>query len=244
MKRLLTAFSFLTIIPLRRGDGGKTDLGRSMAVFPLIGLLLGAMLVGVDYTLTPIFDERLVNIILIALLAFVTGGLHLDGFMDTMDGIAGSRDKKKILEIMRDSRTGAMGAMAVVLLLMIKWEALNSIDNATKVAALLLMPMIGRYAMTELAYMAPYARDSEGIGRPFTEGLTITALIFSAATVFVAAFIFNEITGVITLITVALMVFVWSIYFKRKLGGITGDVLGALNETTEVLVLILFVVLP
>ena len=244
MKRLLTAFSFLTIVPIRTGDGGKIDLGRSMAVFPLIGLLLGAMLVGVDLLLTPLINERLVNILLITLLTFITGGLHLDGFMDTVDGIAGGKEKKKILEIMRDSRTGAMGAMAVVLLLLIKWEALNSINDETKVAALLLMPMIGRYAMAELAFIAPYARESEGIGRPFTEGFTIAALIFAAVTAFVAAFIFNALTGIITLLAVALMVLIYSVYFKRKLGGVTGDVLGALNEITEVLVLILFVVLP
>lgn len=211
-----------------------------MAVFPIIGLLLGAMLVGVDWLLTPILDEGLVNILLITLLAFITGGLHLDGFMDTIDGLKGSRDKKKILEIMRDSRTGAMGAMAVAMLLLIKWEALNSIDSDTKVAALLLMPMIGRYAMAELAFISPYARESAGIGRPFTDGLTITALIFAFITAFAAAFIFGNVTGLIALLAVALIVFLWSAYFKRKLNGITGDVLGALNETTEVLVLLLF----
>lgn len=249
MRRLLTALGFLTIIPVpwRMANTSDTDgklLGRSMAVFPLIGLLLGAMLVGVDWVLTPLISERLVNILLIALLAFITGGLHIDGFMDTVDGIAGSRSKPKILEIMRDSRAGAMGAAAVVLLIIIKWEALNSLSGVAKFNALLLMPMVGRYAMAELAYMSPYARKTEGIGRPFTDGLTMTALIFGFITAFIAAFIFGAITGVITLLAAALVVFVWSIYFKRKLGGITGDVLGALNETTEVLVLILFLMVP
>ena len=90
-------------------------------------------------------SERLVNIVMITALFVITGGLHIDGFMDTVDGLAGGRTKEDVLRIMRDSHVGALGVVGVCLLVLVKWEALNSMESGSKNAALFIMPVVGRW---------------------------------------------------------------------------------------------------
>jgi len=240
MRQFITALGFLTLFPFpARTDFDTKDLGRSMALFPLVGLLLGGILLFINYTLSPYLPGRLVNIIILASLVVLTGGLHLDGFMDTLDGIGGGNNREKILKIMRDSRVGAFGAMGIVFLVLIKWETLNSLEGDIKGAALILMPVISRYGMALLTHISPYARD-EGMGRPFAEGLTRARVIIAALVTLGIAFITASMEGVMMVIIATALCLLWSRWFIKKIGGITGDVIGAFNEVTELSVLILF----
>lgn len=240
MRDFLTALSFLTLLPHRHyADFEGKDLGRSMAAFPLVGLLLGLTLVVVNGILSPFFSEALTNILLIALLAIITGGLHLDGFMDTLDGIGGGNDREKILTIMRDSRVGAFGVIGIVLLFILKWEALNNIAVEGKAAALILMPVLSRWGMALLTHIVPYAR-AEGLGRPFAEGLTRERVYFAFTIALIISIIASGFRGIIILTAATVLCFGYAWWFRRKIGGVTGDVIGAFNEFMEMTVLLLF----
>lgn len=240
MKQFFTALGFLTLLPYPKNtDFEGKDLGRSMALFPLVGLLLGLMLLLLNSFLSPYLPERLVNIIIISLLIIVTGGLHMDGFMDTLDGIGGGNNKERILTIMRDSRVGAFGAIGLILLLLIKWEALNSISGEMKGAALLLMPVISRGGQVLLTYLSPYAR-TEGVGRPFADGLNKKALTVAIVITLILSLVSGGFAGILIAVIGGLFTLWWSRFFIRKIDGITGDVIGALNELLEVMVLFFF----
>lgn len=238
MRDFLTALGFLTLFPHPQYDDfdGK-DLGRSMAAFPLVGLFLGIILVIANFIFTSFLPEGLTNILLIALLVILTGGLHLDGFMDTLDGIGGGNNKEKILTIMRDSRVGAFGVIGIVLLLMIKWEALNVLGGL-KVPALLLMPTASRFAMALLTHISPYARD-EGLGRPFADGLTKDRVYFALAVTLIISLFIADMKGLVIVFIITGLTFVWSRWFRNKIGGVTGDIIGAWNEMSELLVVVL-----
>jgi len=243
VKSFFIALGFLTRLPVPvvyEIEG--PDLGKSMATFPLVGLFLGVIMILIDAVISPYLPEGLTNIVILTSLALITGGLHIDGFMDTIDGLAGGKNRDEILKIMRDSRAGALGVVGVVLLLLLKWEALNSIPVGGKGAALVVMPVIGRWGQTLLAHISPYAR-SEGLGRPFVGGLTPGGLVFALVSVIIITFFSIGISGTGLVVIASLIAFVWSWWFKKKTGGVTGDVIGALSEVLEVLTLIFFTAL-
>lgn len=243
MKSFFCALGFLTRLPVpARYRFEAVDLGRSMAAFPLVGFLLGVILVIADRLLSSFLPDGLTNILLLTLLALMTGGLHIDGFMDTLDGLAGGKDRESILEIMRDSRVGALGVVGIVLLLLIKWEALNVLPPEMKQGALLVMPVAGRGGQVLLAYLSPYAR-SEGLGRPFVGSLTGGGLAVALlSTVVIAAWAVGW-YGIFIVIMTSLLTWLWSGWFVKRIGGVTGDVIGALNEVLEVMVLLVLVAL-
>ncbi len=239
MKHFVTALGFLTLIPTPHyREVGDEKLGQSMACFPLVGLLLGGILLLIDALLTPWLTERLVNVIIISSLIVITGGLHIDGFMDTIDGLAGGKNREEILEIMRDSRVGALGVVGIALLILIKWEALNALAGGGKTAALVLAPSVGRWGMVHLAYISPYAR-SDGLGRPFIDGLGGYAVAFALFTVLLPSILLTGAAGLILILISSASAYMWAWWFRKRIGGVTGDVMGAFNEFIETVVLLL-----
>lgn len=212
-----------------------------MAFFPLVGLILGVCLLLVNFLLSPYLSISLLNIILLALLVFLTGGIHLDGLMDVADGLGGGNNKDKVLAIMRDSRVGSFGVLSAVFLVLIKLEALNSIEPESKWAALILMPVVARWGQVFLSYISPFARK-DGLGRCAIEGLNNPTLIFALISALIISWFTAGLTGLSIMAIVSLFTFVWSRVFIMRLGGITGDIIGALSELLEVLVLLIFVV--
>lgn len=240
MRRFATALGFLTIIPTPGINEIEGDtLGKSMATFPLVGLLLGGILLLINAVLSPYLTERLTNIIIITALIVITGGLHIDGFMDTIDGLAGGKNREEILEIMRDSRVGALGVVGIVLLVMLKWEALNALGGGGKTAALLLMPALGRWGIVHLTYISTYARE-EGLGRPFVNGLERNDLFLALAIILLSSVVLAGTYGLFLVLVSSLLAFICSKWFLKKIGGVTGDVIGAFNEFLEMMVLVLF----
>src|SRR6185369_2088474 len=128
MRLFLVAFQFLTIVPLPFAVRcEQEDLGRSMSFFPLVGLALGALLAGADFLLAPLLPRGVADLVLIVLLSVVTGGLHLDGLSDVCDGLAARGSRQRFLEVMKDSRVGAVGALSLVLALGLKYQALLAV---------------------------------------------------------------------------------------------------------------------
>ncbi len=145
------------------------ELGRSVAYYPLVGVLLGVLLAGLDAILTYILPCNVIAVLVLAAWVILTGALHLDGYLDSCDGLFGGHSPERRLEIMRDERVGAFGLAGGVLLLLLKYTALVALPAEgglvpNRAVALLLAPTLGRWAMSSVVVAFPYAR-SEGLGR-------------------------------------------------------------------------------
>ena len=155
----MAAFAFLTRIPVWSGPLRDEDLGRSVAFFPLVGLVLGLALAGAGTVAADVMSPMVAAVLLAALLAGLTGGLHLDGFADVFDALGGGRgDRARMLELMRDSRIGAHGAAALALLIAAKVAALTQVVERHDLLTLLAFPTVARWAVTPLIVFFPYAR--------------------------------------------------------------------------------------
>ncbi len=243
MKKFLQALSFLTILPVgqRLPQEGKL-LARSMPFFPLVGLVIGLLLALGYFLLSFLFPKPLALWLTIGLLAFLTRCLHLDGFADTVDGLASGGTREKILEVMRDSRIGAFGVISLILLIGGKYIALDQIPSLSIPYVLILMAVIGRNSMVLVCYRSPYARSSQGLGKPFAENLGAREMILSFASAFGIALLLMGLKGIVVFLGICLFSLVYRFFFIKKLGGVTGDILGAANELTELLCLILLVI--
>jgi adenosylcobinamide-GDP ribazoletransferase len=213
-----------------------------MAFFPLVGLVIGLLLALGYYLLSFLFSKSLVLWLTIGLLALLTRGLHLDGFADTMDGLGSGGTKEKILEVMRDSRIGSFGVISLILLIGAKYFALDQIPIPTIPYALILMAVMGRNAMVLICCRSPYARDGEGLGKPFVENLEIREVPISSLSTFGIALLTMGVKGILVFLGICLFSLIYRFFFIKKLGGVTGDILGAANELTELLCLILLVI--
>lgn len=242
--KFLAALTFLTTFRLPgRGEASAEELGRSLIFFPLVGALIGLSLAGLKWALDLALPPAVTSVLLVGWLTIVSGGLHLDGLADTCDGIGGQKSREARLEVMRDSRVGGFGVIGVSLVLIAKFAALSVIPS---ILPLILVPVISRWAMVYAILAYPYARPL-GLGKAFKEQARWRD--FAAATVISLA-IAMLITGWgkgwhSYLGGLAIMAGVWVIiagaaaYLGRKLGGLTGDTYGAINEIGEVAALIL-----
>ncbi len=238
-----TALKFLTIFPLpKRWEKATVDLGQSLSYFPLVGLVLGAILLGLNYCLSFILPTPVVNVLLIIALVIMTGAHHLDGLMDSFDGAVSGKSRERRLKIMADSRVGAFGIIAAILLLLLKYASLSSIPFNALMPALLLMPTLSRWIIVSTIFNFPYAKSS-GMGLAFKQGATWQRLIIATAIALAASVLLLGWHGVLLLAALWLITLGIAIYFRSRLGGLTGDVYGAINELSEVLVLILIIIL-
>ena len=233
------ALSFLTRLPLSPRNLTPTDLGRSVAFFPLAGLLLGAVSAAV--ALVPVaLDPHLRAIAIVALAAYLTGGLHLDGVADVADGLGGGRgDRARTLAIMKDSRIGAFGAIALVLLLLAKVRvtalvaAPATLDTLTTLGPLLVAPVLARALAATAIVAFPYARP-DGLGRAFHDH----ARWYHAAFALAGALALAIGTVPLALPIAAITALTLAAWLHRRLGGLTGDTYGAIIEAAELAALV------
>jgi len=240
MKRIILSFQFLTIIPIRtESEVTGADLSGSMVYFPLVGLFQGALLFGLYRLLSMngAMPDFLIAGVLLFALTLTNGGLHLDGFADTVDGLAGGRTPEDRLRIMKDSATGAVGMVFLILIILLKYLALLGALTAAGGVFVLLFPVAARWAMVPLASLAPYARREGGLGEAFA-GFRPGVLAASSAIAFLSSFIAGGVYTIAPLLLLALLAYLSSAFFCRRLGGITGDVLGFQSEVSEVIYLL------
>ena len=239
MDGLVLAARYLTIVSLPgRSHRETAALGPAVVWFPVVGLALGAVLGAVNLVTAALFPSLLSALLTVTAWKLLTGGLHLDGLADCLDGLLG-RDVEHRLAIMRDSRIGAFGAVGLVLFLMIDIVALSELSEGWRWRVLLVAPAVARTAPAFLARLFPPAR-SDGQGAAFQRGVPrwawAPALLVAGV---VAAAILGAIGLVATFVSLAAALLLSS-FLAGRLGGITGDVFGAAVETTE-LALILIV---
>ncbi len=250
MKDFIVALQFLTrfTVSSKRFELTKEDLANSMICFPVIGMFIGCCLVLVNTALSLFLPSLVVDSFIIMSLIFITKGLHLDGFSDTIDGFAAGKTKEEILEIMSDSHIGAIGVIGIFSLLILKFSLLHEMPVETKNIALILMPVLGRWVMVMAASSSDYAKETEGLGKPFTDYVGLKEFGFATIiTVLIGwvLFSFGQLSykGIILILIVYLANLYLLRIIKKRIGGITGDILGALCEITEVLVLLLIMVI-
>ncbi|MFA4916881.1 MAG: adenosylcobinamide-GDP ribazoletransferase [Syntrophales bacterium] len=239
MNKFLIALQFLTIIRVSKClDITGEKLGGSMAFFPLVGLLIGLILISVKYFFGLLLSPFLTDIFIVTALVIITGALHLDGFADTVDGLAGGTDREKALAIMRDSRIGSFAVVGLILLLILKIFALWEVPEEIKNRALLLMPVMGRWSTVQLAFGFNYARSNSGTGQAFTSfagkrEYVVATLITAGITLSLF-----QLKGLIILLFIAGLTLLFGLFFRRRLGGVTGDIMGASCEISEVVTLL------
>lgn len=245
--RFLAALSFLTIIPVPRGrEASPEELGRSQVFFPVVGLIIGFILAGLNWLWGRFWPAAVVNGLLLFSLVAITGALHLDGFIDTCDGSGGQKTVTERWQIMHDSRAGAFGIVGAVLLLLIKYVSLSSLPAGLLMPTLVLMPVVSRWAMVYAILAYPYAR-STGLGKVFKQeaswwGLTLATIMTLAIAMAVARwadFSYFYLAGLAIMLGIWAIVIILAAYLSRKFSGLTGDSYGAINEVAEVAVLLL-----
>jgi adenosylcobinamide-GDP ribazoletransferase len=230
MNDFRTALALLTIIPVRSREPISA---RAYAYFPLVGLLIGAMLVTAYLLLRALFPNLVAAALLLALWVVSSGALHLDGFADACDALFAATTRERRLEILRDVHLGTFGAVGVMLLLIVKFAALAS---ATSFMPILLAPMLGRWAMV-FAATFPLARTS-GMAAMFRAGLT-RRIVFVATMFAALVCACFSVIGVAAFISAFIVALVLTRLALNRLGGLTGDIYGMIGESVEVAVVMI-----
>jgi adenosylcobinamide-GDP ribazoletransferase len=241
MRLYLIALQFLTIMPLHFSVRcEEKDLGKAMSFFPLVGLTLGALLAAANFILSLCLPREIVDLLLVAILTIGTGVLHLDGLADVCDGLAARGGKERFLTVMKDSATGAAGAIGLVLVLLFKYQALLHIPIEYKLQALLCFPMLARFAQVQMTVGAKKAR-TDGLGTVFISGAGWRQLLFALVITLGSVFLLLGIKGCYLFISAYLLTWGLQAWFHRRLGGITGDIIGFASELNEVLCLLVII---
>jgi adenosylcobinamide-GDP ribazoletransferase len=247
----LAAMQFLTGIPvpLKRQLSAE-QLGKATAFFPLVGLVIGGILAGLNWVFNLFLPAPVVNILLIISLVALTGAMHLDGFADTCDGMAGHKPVEKRWEVMHDSRTGAFGVVGIALLLITKYVVLDSIPTDLMTATLLLFPVVSRWAMVYAIFAFRYARP-QGLGTAYKNATKWPQFVTATVLTMVitgALYPLLGYAGFMVFAGIWLVATILGFYFRYKFAGQTGDTYGATNEVSEVMglifVTIIFAVAP
>ena len=253
MRGFRAALGFLTILPVSPRD--PSALAHARAYFPLIGLVLGALLAGLDLLLSGrLFlpegsfialapNHLLVSALLLVSLVVLTRGLHLDGFMDSCDALFGGYTRARRLEILRDPHVGAFAVAGVVCLLLIKCAAIAGLVHPLRLHVLILFPCLSRWGMLLVMELYPYAR-TEGLGVAFLASRGLLQLFFGLFCALIASLLIAGVMGLILLFAASLVAWAIGAWASRRLGGLTGDVYGAVNEIVETAVLALACFLP
>ena len=241
MKSLFAALQFLTVIPLPGAKGiGEKEIAGSLPFFPVVGLVIGLAAAAGDFFFAALFPPGVAAVLTVLLLVLITGGLHLDGLADTADGIFSVRDRERMLAIMRDSRIGTMGVLAVVFVIALKIAALAPLTHVQRLGILLLMPVAGRTAMLLMLTALPYARKEGGLASLFIRrrswlhpAFALIFLVLSGWILAAGGWLPTPETGLIMILSGVVAAALVTAWVYRKLGGYTGDTVGAAAEITE-----------
>lgn len=237
---MLTALGFLTALPVPRRMTDAAVLARALIFFPVVGLLVGALLLALDLLLAPLFPGGVRAALLLGAGIGLTRALHLDGLMDCCDGLFGGFTPERRLEIMRDSRVGAFGVLGAIVVLLLRFNGLTALSDAWLVAGLLLPPTLGRWAMALAIVAYPYGRKG-GLGVSFKEGASWRQAALAGILATGAAAALWWPWGVLALPVAAALTVCVARFMRGRLPGLTGDCYGAINEIVEVALLLVVV---
>jgi adenosylcobinamide-GDP ribazoletransferase len=233
--RISSPFALLTSLPLTHQRAALREI--NVGLFPLVGLVLGGLLVGLDWLVQLALPSVASSAVVVVALVALTGALHLDGLADSADGLFGGRDREHRLMIMRDPRVGAFGFVAIATVLLLKWAALIELEGWLRIGALLIVPMLARWSLVPAVLFGPSARP-EGMAAMMRSSRPWTTLVLSTAVVMGVSLAIFWPTGVVLVAIATLPVLLVGLYAVNRLGGLTGDVLGAIVELSEAFLLL------
>ncbi len=265
MRKILLAFQFLTIVPVKEmKEVSEKEVGSASAFFPLIGFFQGSLFVVLATLFLKVFPAELTNGLLILVIVLTNGGLHLDGLADTFDAVASTGNKEKKLAIMKDSTVGPIGMIAIVFVILLKYLSLNALFlNSSPIiycSSLFLMPVFSRWAMVPAIFYGKPAKQ-DGLGKIFIENtglkeLVIATLLVISCWLLVVSFslfpgIYLFLPSLFTIhyslfllplpvLYIFSIIVVW--FSNKKFGGMTGDTFGAVSEISEILFLMMVVI--
>jgi adenosylcobinamide-GDP ribazoletransferase len=229
MKSFIAAIQFITILPV--GKSVPFEPNKMIPFFPIVGLVLGLMVAIFDQVVLRLWNPSVAAVLDVVLLIILTGAFHLDGLGDTADGLLGQRPRQKALAIMKDSRMGAMGLVAVICGLALKWGGILGLD-VHRSLLLVLVPAYARGGMIFGIRFLEYGRPGGGTGLEFFKEKLGNAAFWAMLLPLLLSFMLGWKAlwlnaGFAVIITAIL------IYYKKRVGCITGDMLGAITEITE-----------
>ncbi len=235
MSGLLAAWRFLTIIPLPGKIGtDAASLARSLPFFPLVGLLIGLVMSYCVFLTWHFLPSPVAAVILTFALLAISGGFHLDGLADSADGFFSARPRERMLEIMRDSRVGTMGVIALIMIILLKVSALATMNIGQAMLAAFLMPLAGRSLMVLNMAAVPYIRKQGAASLFYTHAPTLRKIALGAGfLLYVGAWSSGKGTALIAVTCALFCSLLWMAYCRIKIGGATGDTLGACCELAE-----------
>ncbi len=237
MKGLAVALSFLTVLPVRRRLISDEEPAGSISLFPVVGFILGLIYALIAYVTLRFLPPTLAALLVLCSMVALTGGFHLDGLTDTFDGLALGKSREEILRIMKESTIGTFGVLALVMIILLKWVALWELLKRGLYYPLFVAPAWGRWALVCLAATGKPAKK-EGLGAWIIHHSQGKSLITATAWA-VIFMLLVHIKGVLHILWLypALMGYRW--FWEGRMGGVTGDVMGASCEMTETLILLL-----
>jgi adenosylcobinamide-GDP ribazoletransferase len=235
MRTFLAAISFLTIIP---SPGNNVPPGRTAPFFPIIGAILGAAGAGLFIAANFVLPTSLSALLAVVFWIFISGVLHEDGLADVADAMRAGRTRAKMLTILKDSRVGAYGAVAIVLSVVARWTALEHVPPARILEVCIVAQSVPRAALVALAWLSRPSGD--GLGQAFLSSLTTTGALIAIAQGLIASMLLGWRAGLLIVLGTYLIVRGARTYFYKRIGGINGDCLGATEQLLEVFILILF----
>ena len=237
---LLAAFQFLTIFPtIIRRLFSPAEMGRSVAFYPFVGLILGGILLAVDSGLRFFLPAQLAAVLVVTAWLLLTRALHFDGFLDIFDGLFGGFTPERRLEIMKDSRVGSFGVAAGGLLLFAKISAISALLD--RPAAFLLAPVLARWVMVLAIFAFPYARE-KGLGRDMKDKTGWPQVLFASLCALAVAWLAAGWLGLFALALAAALAWLAARFMLGMIPGLTGDSYGMLCELIELCTLIVFTV--
>jgi adenosylcobinamide-GDP ribazoletransferase len=243
IRRFLIAVQFLTRLPVPRSlNSSETDIGKAAAFFPLVGVIVGGASALAFVGLYRILPLPAAVFLAIVFGAFLTNGFHEDGLADSFDGFGGGWTKDRVLEIMRDSRIGTYGTLALIFLILGKFIFLSSLPSGQIWRWLIVAHAAARWTTLPLCAWLPYARP-EGQGKLVAKQVGVLEALTGSLTVLLVVWLLPWPAAVVALLVTLLVTLVSGLYFRARLQGITGDCLGATNQLTEVALYLTSVIL-
>lgn len=239
IKRFILMIQFLTTIPIRiRLDVTAEDFGKGLVFAPVVGLVIGGVVAGAGYLFGMILPAIVMAVLAVITYILLTGGLHLDGLGDTFDGLFSNRSRERMLEIMRDSRVGTNALLAVFAVLMLNTALISSFDKVVLFKILLLMPVAGRIGSIVSAGVSTYARSGEGLGKTFIDYCGAKEIIIGLVPYLIIFYAAMGLPGLILSLLPPVTAFLFIKLFNSKIGGATGDLLGAVCELNQTVFLL------
>jgi adenosylcobinamide-GDP ribazoletransferase len=259
LKQVLLALQFLTIVPVRiKGDIAENDMSRSAIFFPVAGALQGLLCSLSAALLLRFFSADITGCLVLVILIITNGGFHLDGLADTFDALAvkasgdEEADRAKRISVMKDSSTGAIGVVAIVVVILLKYMFIRNLflysSSTTLYSLLFLMPVFSKWIMVPAMYHGTSARK-DGLGRIFIDAVTRKDVVLCSLITVFFSLVINELLQqtLYASVTGQLFLFLFSVlyifclisvnFFTKRFGGLTGDSFGAISEISEILFL-------